>query len=395
MTMKTRSKVTTNAARLALLTLPLAYLTGCGGDSYNTITDRVEAPEVAVIAAIGNDFLSSSISIAESVEPGDIVNDYAASDRSDIAVAAQGNYFYRIGRFQQDNITKYHFDTPAVAEWQFSVNSEGESGSNPYDIVFASDNKAYVLRYGSSKMWIVDPSVSAADEDQFKLGEIDLSAYDSADGIPEMNAAVLSDGKLYVTLQGLDRANGYTPAQAYLVVIDTTTDTEVNTGKGGNLPGMPLQVKNPYDLELHNGKIYIAGAGNLFPTEYTGGVERINLSDYSSELLIDDSNAVGQITGLEVVSDNQAIIRAYASFGSESLYTFDLVNQTLSTAPFAGIQEQNLKSVELDREGRLWVGFGSATAPMIQILNVATEAVETELALTKDPSQIVFVERGQ
>jgi hypothetical protein len=390
-------------ALISALSLPLFSLVGCGGSgSSNPLGSvTVNDTEVAVVAAVAGDYGSSSISVAESSNASDIINGYATTDSSDIQVATHGDYFYRIGRYNQDNITKYSFDNPGVPEWQFSVNDDGGTGANPYSMVFVSDTKAYVLRYGASKMWIVNPSVLASDEANFKIGEIDLSAYDSTDGKPEMNAAVLVDGKLYVTLQAMDTANGYVPGQAWLVVIDTNTDTEITTGKGGNLAGVPLSVKNPYDLDYRDGKLFITGAGRFYPSEYTGGIETVSTSNFSRTLILDDgdeqSHPYGQIVGLEVISANALVFRGYASWGNETLYRLDLTTGQVSATAFAGIEARSIKALALDEKDRLWVGLGysfGVNDPVIQVINTTSGVTEAELNLLKDPVQIVFGRRN-
>ncbi len=51
---------------------------------------------------------------------------------------------------------------------------------DPYALVSLSETKAYLLRYGSDKVWVVNPQ--AENSEDFKIGELDLSGY-----IPEDN----------------------------------------------------------------------------------------------------------------------------------------------------------------------------------------------------------------
>ena len=87
-----------------------------------------------------------------------------------------------------------------------------DDASNPYEMLFVSDSKAYILRYGSSDIWIVDPSVSAADEEAFKTGEISLKAYDS-DQVPNMVSGLIHDGKLFVVMQAMN--SEFVPGEAF------------------------------------------------------------------------------------------------------------------------------------------------------------------------------------
>ncbi len=392
-------------AKLAICSaVSAALLSGCGGSSSSGALagSGSSGQSYAVVGAVSGDFSASSISLVEDLNALEIVNGYAATDESDMVVAAHGDYFYRIGRFQQDNLTKYSLSNPAVAEWQFSVN-DGQESANPYQLVFVSNEKAYLLRYGSAKMWIINPSVTADQEDQFKIGEIDLAAYDTVDGKPEMAAAVIVDGKLFVIMQAMDTLGGYVPGDAWVAVIDTTTDTEIDTGKGGSLKGIPLSVRNPLDIDARNGAVYVAGAGRYAgftgtPAEYTGGIEKIDASSYTSTLVLDDGDDAdhpyGQITGLELISDAQLVFRGYTGWGSETLYQLDLATGTVDSAAYNGVVSQDIRALELDTLGRLWIGLADFAAPSIQIVNAVEQTEVATLSLTQNPSSLVFSQTG-
>src|SRR5262249_13673444 len=88
---------------------------------------------------------------------------------------------YVIERFNCGNV---HVLDPAngyATVRQFSVGN----GSNPHDIEIASPTKAYVARYGSPDLWIVNPQTGA------HTGTLSLAAFADADGIPEMDHMAL------------------------------------------------------------------------------------------------------------------------------------------------------------------------------------------------------------
>lgn len=243
----------------------------------------------ALIKGVAPDYSSSDITIAEAVSPFDYTEGFAATDKSDISVAVNGNEFYRIGRFGENNLSKYDLDNPNSLIWQYSLNDEGgEANSNPYDVLAVSDSKSYVIRNGESSILIVDHSVVNSGSEGFVLGRVDISGYDS-DGIPNASAALVHNGVLYVVTQALDGA--WAPGQAYLIAIDTDTNEEI-TLASGNLKGLPLETKNPYDIDIFDGNLYITsvgryGSGDRDP-EYTGGIEVVSLSNFASTVLIDD-----------------------------------------------------------------------------------------------------------
>lgn len=244
----------------------------------------------AVITGVDDGYSSSWVSVSDAESPYSITERYGEQALSDIRATTYGDSFYRLGRSNQHNITKYEFDNPGVEQWQFSTGAD----SNPYDIIFASETKAYVLRYGTGEIWVVDPSVSAGDSAGFKLAEIDLSAYD-ADGVPEMGAGLIEGDRLYVVMQAMDKTTGpWTPGQAYLAVIDTATDAEIDVSPSDVLDGLALSVKNPVDIDVHGGKLFITGAGTYpssyygTPAQLTGGVEEVTLATFDQRVVVED-----------------------------------------------------------------------------------------------------------
>jgi len=123
-----------------------------------------------------------------SISGGDVLDGAYEATGGDIVVATDGTSVYQLGRFLIDNITKYSLDDVTTPIYQRSV-AGMEASANPHDIVFVNETKAYLIRYDSPAVWIVDPS---ADSDElFKTGELDLSAYDVNDATPEPNSAVI------------------------------------------------------------------------------------------------------------------------------------------------------------------------------------------------------------
>ena len=83
---------------------------------------------------------------------------------------------YIVSRLGQDNIlilARSDLSQPVI---QFSVGN----GSNPQDIAFAADDKAYVSRLNSTGLLIVDPTLGTT------VGEIDLSSFADGDGLPDL-----------------------------------------------------------------------------------------------------------------------------------------------------------------------------------------------------------------
>src|SRR6185295_10088614 len=113
---------------------------------------------------------------------------------------------YVINRFGADNIQVLDGTTYALVK-QFSVGN----GGNPYDIAFATSTKAYVTRYESTDLWIVDPTSGA------HTGTVSLAGLADADGIPEMDRLEMVGPLLFVSLQRVDRNAGFQPTDTSLV----------------------------------------------------------------------------------------------------------------------------------------------------------------------------------
>jgi hypothetical protein len=186
--------------------------------------------QTAVIATTAQDWSSgahSIISVDPIGGPRGAQNSLAPSG-SDLTVVSYDKYFYRMERSGAHNITKYDVNEPDTPIWQFSTEGN-EANSNPHDLVFVNEEKAYLIRYGSDKAWIVNPS--AASESAFKTGELDLSNYSDDDGTPEMDSGIIVGNMLFITLQRIDTSGGwgnYKYNTPYISVFDTRTDEEID-----------------------------------------------------------------------------------------------------------------------------------------------------------------------
>jgi hypothetical protein len=367
-----------------------------------------DATYEAVIATAAADYSSGAHSIA-SVDPVGgprTIENNLAPTISDITVVPYGKYFYRMERYNGDNIAKYDIDNPGSPLWQFStMDSADVESSNPHDMVFASARKAYVLRFGSAKAWVVNPS--ATEESKFKLGELDLTPYADSDGLPEMHSGVIAHGKLFVVLERLDSDNGWVPSNTpYLAVFDVKTNKEIDTGKSSEgLKGIPLPINYPNAICYlkANDTIYVQGIG-AWPGsgdpkyEYTGGIAAIDPNTYESRIVVNDGNKrkhpYGAISGMAVVSPSKGYFVGYKGWGDNILYRFNpttgkvpgKVGQGLSHINITGLDSSGVKR---DKNKMLWVC--DATNARVVILNTTTNKVDERLKTSLNPIKVVFV----
>lgn len=368
---------------------------------------HADSTQSAVVATAASDYSSygiSAITVDPKAGPRIAVNNLLAGSNGS-TVKAFGQYYYRIEQFQADNITKVDISAPNTVIWQFSTQDTGDvDSSNPYDLVFVSSTKAYLLRYGSTKAWIVNPS--ATSEAGFKIGELDLSAYTDADGAPEMCCGVIANNKLFIVMQ---RLVDWCPTNiAYVAVFDTTTNTEINTGMGsGSMIGIPLTIKNPSSIQYmaENNRIYVQGVGaypggSCNPTyEYTGGIESINPVTYASSIVLDDGDATthpyGAITGMLIASPTNGYFVGYAGWGDNTLYAFNPTTGVVSGA-VAGVQNINISGMNsgtyLDKNAMMWVC--DSTNAQIKIVDTTDNTVNENVATSLNPQKVAFCTQG-
>lgn len=368
-------------------------LSACGSNSSESVS-KVECSDCAVITTVATDWSSSGIDFIETSFPYSLQSGFAEQDLSDIQAVTYGDHFYRLGKYQQDNLSKWSFDNASGSKWEFSLGAY----SNPYDVIFVSETKAYILLWGANEIWIIDPSVeNNSQEANFKTASIDLSAYDQGAG-SNAAAAVIDNGYLYVLLEGLD--SNYAPQTSYLIKIDTMSDTEVDVNGSTLGNGFALTVKNAGDLDLFGNSIYVAGKGRYAydprPLELTGGIEKIDISgsEFSSSLLVDDdhTNVAAQITELEIVNDNVGYFLKYNDSNDIDLMRFNPSTGEVDANPLNGYSSKDVRFIEVDSSNQLWIGIGDFTSPHIDILSTVDESLNGSVNLRRNPTSIRFAD---
>ena len=227
---------------------------------------------------------------------------------SDSAVRYHQGRIYIINRFGQDNILVLDENDPRTPLTQYSVGN----GTNPQDIEIVSSTKAYVSRYESTEVLILNP------QDGTQLGTIDLSLFADADGTPEMAQMALWDSHLYVALQRLDRDGGFVPSgQSLLAVIDTPIDALVDMDPSTDgIQAWPLTATNPNDLVVAGDLLAVSQTAVFGDT--AGGIEVLDLTTGTSRgLVVSEADLEGDITALTLVNSNRGYaIVSDASFNN-------------------------------------------------------------------------------
>ena len=311
------------------------------------------------------DYTTTAITVIGVDEPRTTQTDQAAL-ASDEHVVTYGNFFYRIGRYNNDWVAKFHVSDPETPIYQYSVlESPGASSGNPHDLVFVNENKAYLLFLGLDVIWIVNPS--ATREANFKIGEIQIdAAYDDGDGIPEVHAGLIHDGKLYVIIQQLDEnTSWWDPARSgYCAVYDVTTDQEIDTS-GGSPKGIELGIHNPQTIKYlaANDTIYISGVGNyvINDGQFLAGIAEVDPGTYAVSTLVSDDGGftgAGAISAMQTATAANSYYLAGGYYTGYNLYYLDTATGT-SGGTVAALDGKSMGgdygSTGLDQNGLVWV----------------------------------------
>lgn len=371
-----------------------------------SVGDVKDTPSFAVVQTVAPDYSGSEV---VTVDPAtqQVTKGYYIKDGSDYTVRSYMNDVYHIGRFNIDTISKYNVDALDTAVWTHTTQETGDSNSrNPYDIVAVSETKAYVIRYGSSKVWIINPQATAAED--FKIGELNLEAYvpdNNTNDTPRPSSGTIADGKLFIALQRL--SDSYAPNTAYIAVFDIETDEEIetNANSGDTVKGIPLTGLNPLNNSVvsKDGVVYVTTRNSYSSTDLTlSRVEAITASDYSlrTVLTAEDitDNTAAFIGSSVIVSETKGYFVAGEVFYSpyrelSTVYTFNPTTGVIADEVVAETGTEQISHINLDAANYLWMSVSNPMNPGVDVINTDTNTRELpRLATELNPTAIAFIE---
>lgn len=348
---------------LALLSLTAV---GCTDGSVEEPPVVVDIPEFAFVTT--TDFQTgSSSAIAADSNRTTVVN--VAAVHSDAVARYFDGLVYVVNRFGGDNIQILDPTNGFVTVRQFSVGN----GSDPHDIAVVSATKAYVTRYNDTKLWIVNPSSGQ------QTGAIDLAMFADSDGIPEMDYMTLVGGRLFVTLQRIDRNTNWGPTGvSYMVIVDVATNALIDPDPLS--PGLALTLAgtNPFstiETDPVSGNLCVASVGEWGTAD--GGVETVDPVTLQSEgFVFAEATVAGDITDVVLVSAD----RGYVIFNDASFNNV-LAAFNPQTGASAGVVYAPggfvLRDVELSPAGELFVTDRTPTKPGIRSYDAVTGMEKT------------------
>ncbi|MFT5592280.1 MAG: hypothetical protein ACI8SR_000639 [Oceanicoccus sp.] len=371
-------------------------LSACGSDSSNTQVDNSCKDDEFnfAIQTVSPNNRASSVALGCSTT-GNLTDSLLIKSDSDYTVSSGSDSFYHIGRDEIDTIAKYQFSTSSLQDWEFSSNNANEAGSsNPHKVVEVSSTKAYIIRYGKSDIWIIDPS--ATDESSFKIGTIDLSHY-LGDGETTVNMtdAIISNGHLFVAMQRIG-ANYIFSNDSKIAVFNTETDIEVDStpNNANDEKAITLLGKNVQSITSKDNSVFIASRGN-YGDDY-GLLEVINTSNYALTTVIAGSSEVGHITDVAAISSSRIYVLGDFSGYADGAYTYkqnvmDInVDTKTVTTEITKLKGTHISDIELGPEGNLWIASSISSNPGIYKIDPSTNTEIAFIETISNPNKIVF-----
>lgn len=367
---------------LPMIVIAVAFAHGCGsgggdgGGPTPTPTPTVR-PQALVMTT---DFVTGSFATIDLDAPRSVMR--ASATRrvdGDAGPRVFGNRVYLLNRsFDEIEVLDPSDDFATL-----STCSTG-GGSNPRDLAVVSADKAYVTLYNDTDLLIIDPSVGA-DCAGFVRGRIDLSVFADDDGLPEMDAMAIIDGRLYVTFQHLDRNAFFAPAGlGQIGVIDIASDSVIGE--------ITLGAENPFGstkgLTVDGDDVIVSLTGAYGVLD--GGIQRVDaVNQELKPFIITETDLGGDVTDFVIVSPTlgYAVI-AFVDFTGAIVRfnpTTGRVTGTLLGSTFP-------PDIELNDRGELYVSDRTAGNAGIRIFRASdgTEITSEPLDVGL-PAEIVFV----
>lgn len=346
---------------------------------------RVSAAAESRAFVYATDFSSGSIA-AIAFGPPRTVAPTLATVSSDAVLRYFDGLLYVVNRFGFDNIQVLDPASGYTTVREFSVGN----GSNPHDIAFVSRTKAYVTRYGSSDLWIVNPQTGA------HTGTISLAQFADADGIPEMDRMAVWAGRLFVTVERLDRDNFFLPTDSsQVVVIDPTTDTIVDADPvAPGVQGILLPYQNPStELIVDPAGMLVVGCAGA-PGVMDGGIVRLNPSTLTvAATEITEASLGGDVNDVSVFDAGHGYaVVSDASYNTQ-LKAYNRATHAVTSMPFSTVGF-NIGDTEINDRGELWLCDRTPGNPGVRVFDAATGAQITlsPLSTGLPPADIVFDE---
>ncbi len=340
-------------------------------------------------SAVGN--LSTLTSTTPRTAEKDVLGSIGL--HSDAVIRSFGGRLYIIQRLGSNSIAVIDPSDPSAVLANYTTNDTGSPDqSNPHDMAFVNAAKAYISRYSLNTLLIVNPETGA------QLGTIDLSVFADSDGIVEMDQMALVDGKLFVSLQRLNRDNLFIAENdSYLVVIDTATDQVMDLNGDMSINGddkIVLTGRNPFGMQYlaETKHLYVANVGTFSTADDFGGIEVVNPQTLKSEgFFLKDNDFGGPLGTFRIFSDTIAYATVFDASFNNFVAPFNISTGQIGSA-LTGIGSGYIPRLAFDQNGVLYAADRDTNNPGVQIFDTTTnQKIEGPIDTGLPPNDILFV----
>lgn len=275
-----------------------------------------------------------------------------------IILLPEGKKGDKVHKYQRDDEGRLSF----VKTLTFS------QASNPGEISFVNENKAYVSLSGRGKMAIINPTTLE------QTGEIDLTSYAEGDNNPDPGVTIIRDGKLYVALN--QAVTQWTSAPGgYVAIIDIVSDKVDKVIINENINSIGLFRHSKCFMD-EKGDIYFHSlgiAGAMDPIR--SGFVRIKKgeTEWDKDYLFMVSET--KIAGLNEIPGN-AFTFCYSSNG-DAFSCMEIPSKTSNPPDY--INDRNYQPVKINMYNKT-----------IEALDIPLSTSMGAFAITKYKNEIIF-----
>jgi hypothetical protein len=356
-----------------------------GSDAVSLTDAGLEAEAEAsapdpVALFVGTNFVKAELSAVSVGASPKVLGRLALDDQDSVPYVSRGRAFV-LSR-AKGKLVVLDPKNPHVAERTIDINDSPEAGaysSNPRTAIVSTGNKAYVARYASNTVKIVDLAAGTAS------GSIDLAPAMAAadpDGFVDVEDGVYepSSKRVYFLLQRIDQFDfsGTAPDfvsrclahHGMIVAVDTTSDQLVDLNGAATGVGIELLGNNPGTLILDKDRLIVSDTGCYVDadggTAREGrGIEAIALGTGTPSWLY-QTTSLDRLGGILWLDATHAYVRKGSRWYEWNPTQTTLGNEvSLPLAPvFDGTRILGLKAVAADAgdAGTAWsVVSGSTT----------------------------------
>jgi hypothetical protein len=386
------------ALRIPFIYLTIALLPACGGGSDGPRSDGPIVPPPQSAFIVTADSPAGSFAILPLADPSSITLNVGPL-HSDSVARQSGPLVYVVSRLGADSVQAIDPQDDFRTLWQCSVGN----GSNPHDIAVVAPDKAYVTRFGSAELLIVNPDTTE-DCAGFVRGAIDLAAFADGDGIPEMDQMAVVGERLYVALGRLSRNNSFEPTdRSLLAVVDVATGALVDVDPSTpDVDAIALTGTNPFSeaqpltIDPATGKILVVEVGR-FGVVGDGGIDVIDpVTNRAEGFLVSEADLGGNITDFELADEHRAYAIVTDADFTNSVVRFDPTAPSIASTLF--VTQGYLADLEYSRDrDELYVADASIESPGIRVFRgqdggePVTRPIDTGLP----PRGILLLQEGE